>query len=247
MNNPIRLIDPDGMCSDFYDCDGNKTHVEDGSTAQYQEVTDTDNKGHDIATSKHYEFTGFDESQTQRGAPYVAESNTVNLTTAIQEQQNLNASNSALNPIPGGATFCNFATQNILKTVASATNNSSGLAITGMANDMVSQMNCSPLFVKTDQGNAQAVADKGGLGLIGQIEDPHGHVTSFSVGANENKGQVANIGRNNGFLNLSPQGDKQPAVFSSKSIQTVQFFILNPNITPKSLPAPLPKSPLIGN
>jgi hypothetical protein len=39
---------------------------------------------------------------------------------------------------------------------------------------MVDQMNCNTAFIKTDQGNAQAVADKGGLGLVGLIEPGHG-------------------------------------------------------------------------
>ncbi|RKR84494.1 hypothetical protein BDD43_4733 [Mucilaginibacter gracilis] len=225
--------------SDFTDEDGNKRHVEDGSTAQYQEV------GSDV--NRHYEFTGFDQSKANPGVPFAPESNTVNLTTAIQEQQNLNASNTALNPIPGGATFCNYATQNIFSTVASATNNSSGLPITGMANSMVDQMNCNTTFIKTDQSNAQAVADKGGLGIVGLKEAGHGHVVTFSVGANEDKGQMANIGRNNGFLNINNQGDGTTPVFGSKNMANTQYFILNPAITPKSLPAPKPTTnPLTG-
>ena len=142
-----------------------------------------------------------------------------------------------------------YATQNILSTVASATNNSSGLAITGVANDMLSQMNSSPSFVKTDQGIAQTAADQGDLGIVGLNESPHGHVTTFSVGTNEDKGQMANIGRNNGFININNQGDGTSAVFGSKNMAKTQYFILSPTITPKSIPTPATTTlnPLAGN
>jgi hypothetical protein len=66
-------------------------HVDDGSTAQYQQI--------ESGVHLHYKFTGFDMDKQNEKT-----SNTVNLTTAIQEQQNLNLSNPSLEP--DGNTYC---------------------------------------------------------------------------------------------------------------------------------------------
>ncbi|WP_199142031.1 hypothetical protein, partial [Pedobacter sp. ASV12] len=221
--------------SDFYDKDGNLVkHVNDGSTAQYKQV----GKGLNL----HYEFIGFDKSQS--AIPSVAK-NTVNLTTAIEEQQSLNLSNSTLDPVVGTngtTTYCNFATQNILNTIASATDNSSGIAMTGMANSMSDQFATSPLLQSADKGTALANAENGGLSLLG-YKNPggHGHVASLSVGDNVGKGEVANVGRSNGFL---PIGPEKGSVFGRKSIESVKFYTLRPTVTPKTAEPPRP--PIIG-
>jgi hypothetical protein len=157
------------------------------------------------------------------------------LTTAIQEAQNLNESNPALVPTRS-ATFCNYGTQNVLSTVATATDNASGLLMKGIANSMVDQFAKSSLLQNVDQATAEAFATKGGLALVGynntsQAPHNHGHVATFSVGNNISKGKVANIGISNGFL---PIGPGKGAVFSKQAtLNNVKYYILSPWVTPK--------------
>lgn len=232
-DNPIRNIDPDGMetTSDFKDKKGNLVkHVNDGSTAQYQQVGS--------GVQLHYQFTGFDETQQN---PENGNHNTVNLTTAIQEQQNLNLTNPALEP--DGNTYCNYSTQNILATVASATDNSKGIGKEGKANDVVLKWVFSAAFKETDKSTADANAAKGNLSLLGWINGAcnpdgsfkHGHVATFSVGENRSKGQIANVGSENGFMGVSAE-DSPNHIFSATSAPNVQYFILQPYIVPKSVP-----------
>ncbi|MDR2206159.1 MAG: RHS repeat-associated core domain-containing protein [Flavobacteriaceae bacterium] len=215
-NNPIVFVDPTGMegkgvKTDFLNKAGELVkHVEDGSNAVFQQTGDKH--------SLHYEFSYFDEEQGGE--------NTVNLSTAIQEQQNLNLSNPSLEP--DGATYCNFATQNILKTVVSATDNSSSLNIAGLANDMTPQFANTLTLQSATLNEARAAAKNGSLALYGW-ENPggHGHVGSFSVGDNIAKGETANVGARNGFKSISN-------VFSKKQLSQVKYYTLNPNVTPKS-------------
>jgi len=227
-NNPIYFIDPDGMApagfggivqfsktpefddaldTDFKDKDGNTTsHVEDGSNAVFQQTGS--------GTNLHYEFSGFNE---QGGK------NEVNVTSAIQEQQNLNMTNPSLQQNAEGKkeTHCNQATQCILKTVSSASNNPN-INESGMANDMLGKNGFAdnPNFLPVDYKTAKANAEKGGLSIAGVTETGHGHVVTFSVGENIKKGEVSNIGptKYTGFksLNSAISNDKPKSYFILK-------------------------------
>ena len=227
-DNPIYFIDPDGMApagfggivqfsktpefddaldTDFKDKDGNTTsHVEDGSNAVFQQTGS--------GTNLHYEFSGFNE---QGGK------NEVNVTSAIQEQQNLNMTNPSLQQNAEGKkeTHCNQATQCILKTVSSASNNPN-INESGMANDMLGKNGFAdnPNFLPVDYKTAKANAEKGGLSIAGVTETGHGHVVTFSVGENIKKGEVSNIGptKYTGFksLNSAISNDKPKSYFILK-------------------------------
>jgi len=195
-NNPIRNIDPDGMQTetDFKDKAGNLVkHVNDGSNAVFQQT--------DKGINLHYAFTGFDKSQ--------GGTNTVNLETAVQEQQSLNISNPALQENAQGQneTHCNQATQDIMKTVQSVTRDPS-VVITGNANEMINKLNGTTSdYYKVNQTTAQQNAENGGVSVIA-YKNPtggHGHILTYSVGGNIKKGETANVGpkQYTGFKSLN--------------------------------------------
>jgi hypothetical protein len=70
-------------------------------------------------------------------------------------------------------------------------------------------------------------------------QEGHGHIVTFSVGANVSQGQVANIGSRNGFMGVSAE-DGDPHIFSSKTALQVGYFILKPTVTLKSEPTIIP-------
>jgi hypothetical protein len=163
----------------------------------------------------------------------------VNLKTAINEQQNLNLSNPALEPVnPHGATCCNFATENVLETVASATNNSGDLAQWGTANELHYLLANNPDLVSTNQSGAEQNAQNGNLSLFSEINlgptgDSHGHVGTFTAGTDNEPGTIANVGRFNGIMPIGP-GPRGEAVFPSQSsINKLDFYKLSPAVTPK--------------
>ncbi len=208
VNNPIRFIDPDGLeMTDFLDKHKNLVaHVNDGSNAVFQQTGE--------GTNLHYEFTG--EYSNQGGINEVTKES---VTSAIQEQQNLNDSNPSLvqNAEGKDETHCNQATQNILETVSSATNNPQ-LVEKGMANDMMGEKGFkdNPSFKSVDYKTAKENAQNGGLSIAGVKESPNGHVLTFSVGKNIEKGEVANIGPKaySGFKSLNQSINKdKPKLF----------------------------------
>ncbi len=107
--NPIMNIDPDGaLDTDFKDKDGNTiSHVDDGSNAVFQQTGS--------GTNLHYEFK---EYNNQGGKNEITPQA---VTSVIQEQQNLNMTNSSLmqdynaETQKYGRTHCNQATQCVPK------------------------------------------------------------------------------------------------------------------------------------
>ena len=176
-DNPVRLVDPNGEeITKFEDVNGNLIkQIDDGSNAVFRQ----------FGTRKgmHYEFTGFDESQGGK--------NEVNLGTAIQEQQQLNNKNTYLKE-NGGVTYCNIATQNVMKTVASVPGFEKAL-VTGNANEMYDAMDNNANFVSVSKSQATKFGKKG-LAIVAykNTKGGSGHVATFSAGTN--KGEVANIG-----------------------------------------------------
>ena len=90
---------------------------------------------------------------------------------------------------------------------------------------MTNQLTNSNAFTKTDLAGAVANAENGGLSLLGYSNpNGHGHVATFSVGDNLAKGEVANIGSSNGFMNAAPGNGK--SVFGKATIGSVNYFTL---------------------
>lgn len=211
------MVDPDGMdaTSDFKDKEGKLVaHINDGSNAVFTQTGS--------GTDLHYEKTGYEQQEAgsvNSVTPKAVES-------AIQEQQNLNNDNPALQQFANGPkdrdTHCNQATQDVMKTVASATDNNS-MVVKGSANDMVTTLKSggNQNYQKVDQKTAEANAANGGLSLAGVKEGIHGHVLTFSVGSNTQKGKVANIGTKqySGFtsLNGAINKDKPKSYFILKT------------------------------
>lgn len=207
-NNPLRNIDPNGNeFTTFIDENGNVKNVDDGSNAVFAATGQ--------GTNLHYEFEGFDISDPK-------EKGIINVGTIVEEAQNLNMDNPALEPDPNG-TYCNFATQNIMNSLESSGIN--GALISGLANDMQSKLITSDSYQQVDYNAALSNAQGGGLSIYSSLGSRHGHVGTFSIGKNTSKGEVANVGARNGFMNLYRESNKNSnGIYSTNA--NVLFFIL---------------------
>ena len=201
-NNPMSFLDPSGFSLfKFGKEDGSGDYaIDDGSNA----IFELSGSG----MYKNFEFTGYDET-TMGGE------NNVNITTTVQESQILNSNNPKLERDSDGNTYCNIATQNIMKTIESI--GFENVLATGTANSMNSRLKNSTSWEKVSKIEAMDNAQFGGLSLYSMVASGHGHIGSFSVGTNINIGKLANIGADNGFLNYNQ-------VF--KSTAKVDFFVL---------------------
>jgi len=214
--NPINKIDPDGR-SDFEDKDGNFTkHVEDNSNAVYQQT------GSD--TGLHYTFEYYDSSSGGDYSP--------NIQTAIQEQQNLNLGNLALqekvDADGNSTTYCNFSTQNVMKTVESTLDNNASIVVEGKANQMSKDIAKNPNYTEVNEDYASKNAQNGGLSIVTYTNPApkhSGHVATFSVGDNLDIGEIANIGPKilTGFKSLNQ---------SINPNKPKKFYIFLPNLLP---------------
>jgi RHS repeat-associated protein len=216
--NPVKFIDPSGMLlTDFEDGNGDLVkHIDDGSSAVFQQT----GKGTDL----HYEFKGYNENSND---PKV-----VNLTSAVQEQQQLNMENPALqqNAEGNNETHCNQATRDVMKTVDSALENKTSIVVNGRANDMAKTLSSgkNENYLKVNESEAAKNAQNGGLSLVTYMNpDPNksGHIATFSVGANLVDGKIANIGtaQYTGFVSLNGAINKN---------KPKEYFILLPNVLP---------------
>jgi hypothetical protein len=216
-DNPLNRIDPDGQ-SDFENQNGEfMKHIEDGSNAVYQQTGS--------GTSLHYAFEYYDSSSGGSNAP--------DIKTAIQEQQILNNGNDALQEKfdangKSTGTYCNFATQDVMATVESALNNSPSIVVGGSANQMSDNIAENPNYTPVSEAEAAKNAQNGGLSIV-TYENPapkgHGHVATFSVGDNTEKGEIANIGpkKFTGFKSLNQ---------SISSDKPKKYYVLLPNLLP---------------
>ena len=204
-DNPVRLVDPNGEdFTNFEDENGNLIkHIDDGSNAVFKLTG--------AKTSLHYEFSRFDNSQGGE--------NEVNLTTAIQEQQILNDGNQYLAE-HNNNTYCNYATQNVLKTVASIPELEQCF-VSGNANQMCDAFAQNDRFLSVNEQDAKRNAQTGHLVILAyKNPNGHGHVATFCVGDNASNDQViANIGpkKYSGFVSINQ-------TISSKKERTYYVF-----------------------
>lgn len=213
-NSPRRHIDPNGReFSDFVDKNANLiTHIDDGSNAVFQQTGS--------GTNLHYSFIGYNDQGGENGIT------SASLTSAIQEQQNLNMENSALQDI-GKGTHCNQGTQDILSTIQSI-NPNIPIQIRGKANEMnkILLSGKNVYYSSVSAKEAFAYANKGGLAIVTYTNpDPNrsGHIATLGVGKNRNT--VANIGPKmyTGFVSLNKAISKnKPKAFFILLINKLQ-------------------------
>lgn len=183
--------------TDFQDEEGNLVkHVDDGSNAVFKQTGEGENL--------HYEFDGFNANGTNISEGIYGKDE-VNLTTAIQEQQNLNMTNPDLQQQTNGNTYCNQATYNVIQTAESAIGPKVPQLNIGIslprdhdantaANDLASG---NYNFMPVSKERAYSEASNGNLAVLsydGTSDGNKGHLATLSVGENIKKGEVANIG-----------------------------------------------------
>lgn len=128
----------------------------------------------------------------------------------------MNMDNTELQQSADGTTYCNYATQNVMKTVSSVPDYGDAL-VTGTANTMCDKMENSANFVSVSKSQAVKYGKKGLAIVAYKNPDGHGHVATFSAG--NNGGEVANIGPTNltGFKSVNQ-------VISSKRSKNIIFL-----------------------
>ncbi len=210
-NSPINRIDVLGL-TDFILLSGATKTIDDGSCAVFRAVND--------GVHQFFQFDGYTDSPLG--------TKTINLTSLIQEQQIMNEENPNLKQ-NGGNTFCNYATQNILKALDGAIQTSTSVYLGGLANEMSKSLhnNTNLNFLRVNYEEARINAQEGGLSIVTYYNKKgHGHIATLSVGENIEKGEVANIGilEYSGFVSLNK------AIAKTK---TKEFFILLVNTLPQ--------------
>jgi hypothetical protein len=173
----------------------------------------------------HYEFSGFNGNGTENvNGELVIGKNEVNVTTAIQEQQNLNMENPALKEDSNGQTYCNRATMNVIKTAESAIGPVGIFKDANISLPMANANSCADAlasgklnYKSVNKETATSEAKNGNLVVLA-YKNPSGsgHLATLSVGENISKGFVANVGPKayTGFveLNAAYSGDKQSSI-----------------------------------
>jgi RHS repeat-associated protein len=237
-----------GPNSIFKDATGKITSIkDDGSNAVFQLSGDCE--------FQYYKFVGWDPSQGG-----VNEITPAAFTNAFAATQNFNELNPNLAPIPyydddgnlHHITFCNFATQNDMRTIKSMLQvmgyeDYKNVYLGGQANTINEYLTCTMpdmngviggAYRQVSFQEAMTWAKLGDPVLYSSYHAGNGHVGTFSVGDNSILGQAANIGANNGFMPVfRPQGGGSGVYDFGSTHVTFFIYVGHPNLDIGNKPA----------